>query len=268
VHLVDRVQVSLDGSCPEVHEKIRGRGTFAPTIQGIRNLKKAGMTDITIAFTLTRWNLHDVLNVSALSSGLGVDFSLNRFAPLGRGSLSRDLEVTPLEMLDVFKKLQQQSIKSGKAKLEYIYRQMAQPIRTSCGVGKSYFSVAQDGSIYPCHTLHEPQFLIGNILQKGDIRAMLGSSEVAQRFARLDVDHKEICKDCDVRYFCAGGCPANAYGYSGAIEALDPNCPFYKAVERALLIGWRYDRDLTQNIQKVMSELDREVKFAGRMEDQ
>ena len=256
VGLVDRVQVSVDGSRPEVHECIRGKGTFTPTIQALKNLKEAGVPKVTISMTLTKLNAHDALNVMELASDLEVRFDFNRSTPIGRGRHRDDLSLTPQEVLDVFKAVQEQALKAGHIRLDPLYRQLGRPIRLKCGAGTtSSFSIAPDGSVYPCHVLHQPQFYIGNALYESDLRSMIGNSPVAQRLRELEVDSRPKCKECFVRYFCGGGCPANSYAAHGDIQALDPFCPFYSKFETAIITGWRYDLPPVANVKRVIERL-------------
>lgn len=36
-----------------------------------------------------------------------------------------------------------------------------------------------------------------------------------QQFLRVDVNHKEDCRTCWAKFFCGGGCHANAYQFNG-----------------------------------------------------
>lgn len=41
---LNSIQVSIDGSCAEVHDKSRGKGCFEKAIRGLRLLKEAGFS--------------------------------------------------------------------------------------------------------------------------------------------------------------------------------------------------------------------------------
>jgi len=62
------LQVSIDGSCKDVHDKIRGKGSFEKVIQGIKNLVKNGVNP-SIATTVLSYNpgSGNKLNKSILS---------------------------------------------------------------------------------------------------------------------------------------------------------------------------------------------------------
>ncbi len=255
--LVDRVQVSLDGSRPEIHERIRGKGTFDRTIQGIKNLKRAGVRELTTSLTLNLINLEDAGHVLELAGELGVGFDFSRFTPIGRGYQNQgSMAITSRQMLDVFRMVQQRALEKGTVRMDPLYRQLGRPIRLKCGAGgPSFFSVGPDGSVYPCHVLHKPEFRMGNALAEGDLRSMIRNSPVVRLFAELEVDKRNTCKDCFVRYFCGGGCPANSYMAHGDILAQDPYCPFFHTFEMALLTGWRYDLQPKSIVTRVLERL-------------
>ena len=44
------------------------------------------------------------------------------------------------------------------------------------------------------------------------------------------VDEKDECRDCQWKYWCAGGCPLETYRKTGTYTAKSPNCNIYKAL--------------------------------------
>jgi uncharacterized protein len=44
------------------------------------------------------------------------------------------------------------------------------------------------------------------------------------------VEEKEECASCEWRYYCAGGCPLQAFQTGGSYENKSPNCGIYKAL--------------------------------------
>lgn len=81
-----------------------------------------------------------------------------------------------------------------------------------CGAGLDYVAVAPWGDIYPCHQFVGMEgFLIGNVydgIKRQDIR---------DKFAANSLLTKEHCKECPSKYYCGGGCAANAYNFTGDI---------------------------------------------------
>ncbi|MEZ0328443.1 MAG: radical SAM protein [Dissulfuribacterales bacterium] len=62
---LDYLSFSLDGSCPEVNDPIRGKGVFDVCTRNIRRAVQAGVA-VSSIFTVSRMNLHDLPNMPAL----------------------------------------------------------------------------------------------------------------------------------------------------------------------------------------------------------
>lgn len=98
--------------------------------------------------------------------------------------------------------------------------------RVGCSAGNQMLAIDCDGGVYPCHILMRPELRMGNMSQK-PLTDILAESPLAQFFRHLQVDQIETCKACALRYFCGGGCRANAYSASDNLQAHDPACPLY-----------------------------------------
>jgi uncharacterized protein len=46
----------------------------------------------------------------------------------------------------------------------------------------------------------------------------------------ISVEEKEGCKDCQWKYWCAGGCSLATHRVSGRYDVKSPNCNIYKAL--------------------------------------
>lgn len=171
---VSIVQVSLDGSCPEIHDQIRGENTFSKAIEGIHNLIEVGIP-VRINFVLMKQNAEDLESMIALAISLKVnglrvlsvvDFNENSMINL-------DLN----ESKEIMKKLYNYKLKF-KEKIDII------PVinggnLTSIHRGKNLFSwtsnyatcwagyvscaIDADGFIYPCTFLINTEYKVGNI---------------------------------------------------------------------------------------------------------
>ena len=82
-----------------------------------------------------------------------------------------------------------------------------------CGCGNEYVAVTPDGDIYPCHQfVGEEEYLMGNV-DEG-----ITKPEIQKEFGGCNVYTKKDCKDCFARFYCSGGCAANAYHFQGDIK--------------------------------------------------
>ncbi len=84
---------------------------------------------------------------------------------------------------------------------------------TGCGAGHEYVAVSPDGDIYPCH-----QFVGDESMKLGNVKEEGLKQEISQMFRDSNVYTKPACKDCFAKFYCSGGCPANAIQYGGGIN--------------------------------------------------
>lgn len=101
------IQVSLDGSTPEVHESMRGKGSFAPAVNALRVLCKEGLP-ATVRVTVHAWNIDNLPDVARLlleDFGLP-SFSTNSISSLGtRAKYGDDVFLSPAQRLQAMKVL-------------------------------------------------------------------------------------------------------------------------------------------------------------------
>ena len=84
---------------------------------------------------------------------------------------------------------------------------------TGCGAGGEYLAITPGGDIYPCHQfIGEEEFLMGNV------ETGITDPQVKQRLTRNYLSSKAECRKCWARFYCGGGCHANAYFSNGCLE--------------------------------------------------
>lgn len=95
---------------------------------------------------------------------------------------------------------------------------------SGCGAGHEYMAVAPEGTLYPCHQfVGNPDFALGNV------RDGVQKPEIGLRFRDSHVLSKEKCRDCWARFYCSGGCHANAWNFNGSLRApYDLGCELEK----------------------------------------
>jgi uncharacterized protein len=91
-----------------------------------------------------------------------------------------------------------------------------------CGVGTEYCAVTPAGDIYPCHQfVGEKEFIMGNV-HEVDLNDVYGSLTMphAEAFAQLILPDKPDCQECWAKYYCSGGCAANAWHATGDLNGV------------------------------------------------
>jgi uncharacterized protein len=104
---------------------------------------------------------------------------------------------------------------------------------SGCGAGTEYLAVTPRGDLYPCHQFaDQPEFLMGNV--KDGVTA----TALYEEFKSTCVYTKPKCRDCFARFYCSGGCAANAHKLCGSITDCDEiGCTLQrKRVECAIMI--------------------------------
>ena len=93
-----------------------------------------------------------------------------------------------------------------------------------CGVGTDYVAVTPAGELYPCHQfVGEEQFRLGDVWQG------ITRPEIRAEFAACNLYSKPACGECWAKYYCAGGCPANAYHAGGSIHGVyEDGCELFR----------------------------------------
>ena len=109
-----------------------------------------------------------------------------------------------------------------------VYKRLA-----GCGAGTEYLAVTPWGDLYPCH-----QFVGNEAFKIGDIYNGIDREDIVGQFKLCNVYAKEKCKDCFARFFCSGGCAANAHEFHGNLtEPYEIGCKLErKRVECAIMI--------------------------------
>ncbi|NLM09784.1 MAG: thioether cross-link-forming SCIFF peptide maturase [Clostridiaceae bacterium] len=77
-----------------------------------------------------------------------------------------------------------------------------------CGSGTEYLAVTPQGDLYPCHQFAGiEEFKLGNVFTGID------KQDVVESFRGLNVYTKKSCRDCWAKFYCSGGCAANAWHF-------------------------------------------------------
>ncbi|MEG1847848.1 MAG: thioether cross-link-forming SCIFF peptide maturase [Lachnospiraceae bacterium] len=104
---------------------------------------------------------------------------------------------------------------------------------SGCGSGTEYLAVTPWGDFYPCH-----QFVGQEEFLMGDVDRGIVHTAVREEFKSCNVYAKEKCQQCFAKFYCSGGCAANAHHYSGSItDTYDRGCELQrKRIECAIMI--------------------------------
>ena len=104
---------------------------------------------------------------------------------------------------------------------------------SGCGSGTEYLAVTPWGDLYPCH-----QFVGNEAFLMGNVKEGVTNEALRDKFKSCNVYAKESCRDCFAKFYCSGGCAANAYHFQGDITgAYEIGCILQKKrVECAIML--------------------------------
>ncbi len=240
---LDSIQVSIDGSRPEVHNRSRP-DSFTRALHGLRLLVKHRFP-ATVRVTINRHNVGDLADIARLLlEDVGLPgFSTNEAFPMGSGKcsgesviLTRDQRRQVMNDLAALNEGYEGRISAQAGPLS-LARQVAdiearlargetsRPGRgrlASCGGVFTKLDVRHDGAIVPCTML--PALTMGRI---GEVdlqdawRRHPAINQVRQR-REIPIRSLSTCRDCRYAGFCNGGCPGAVMTQTGELNARDP----------------------------------------------
>jgi len=219
------VVISIDGR-PEVHDHLRktraGTGSYDHIVpKAIKLADTRGQTDYYVRGTFTKHNKdfdRDVLHLADLGFK---QISIEPVVAAEDEEYHLSTDDLP-EINQAYDRLAEAYIERRKQGRGFYFFHFMVDLeqgpcaakRTSgCGVGTEYVAVTPNGDIYPCH-----QFVGNEAFKMGNVSDGSFDYEMQQTFRRSNVFTKEKCVSCWARFYCSGGCAANAYNFSGDIN--------------------------------------------------
>lgn len=237
---INDVQISLDG-LEDVHNSIRGSGSFKRAIKGIEYLQSQSI-DININLTLSRININQIDGLVEFAKKSGISaLSISRLVPCGAGTMLMNDMLTPSQLLNLYKSLAKYGDNDG---FQVISRDPLASICAfegnigdidfpvgGCAAGIFGITIASDGSIMPCRRM---DMVIGNI-NEDSFRDIWAESEILWLLRDRKAYHGN-CGKCEYWAVCRG-CRAVALAVSrasGQNDYLgnDPQCIFFSPCSR------------------------------------
>jgi MoaA/NifB/PqqE/SkfB family radical SAM enzyme/SAM-dependent methyltransferase len=220
-----KFQVSLDGTCAEVNDPIRGRGVFQKASEGLIRLNQLKF-ETSLTAVVTCANLKDLEGLPMLASKLGAQ-SIHLMWLHHRGRIL-DETANPFpeidELLTLFRRVATLSDPLG-----VVFDNAGSLLRRINGQpGVKYdlgnfcwesLCVNQDGQVYPSAALVGiPELSLGNT-HKTALQSLWRNSPVANLFREATVAKNSALADDPFRYFTGGGDMEHIYACRGARRA-------------------------------------------------
>lgn len=238
---LDTIQISIDGSCAEVHDASRGAGSFAKATRAVRLLREARIP-CTCRATLNRHNINDLEALARfLLEDLGLPvFSTNEAIPMGSGCLNQgETALSPLEQLQVMKALERLTARypgritatAGPLSKLQQYREMEHARKTgqkpmtwrmgaltACGGVFNKIAVHHDGTFAACNML--PGVELGRINRDSLVEVWQHHPQLTALRERQALRMRDLpeCCTCDWADYCNGSCPSMAFERTGGFN--------------------------------------------------
>ena len=244
------IGISIDGP-RELHDFYRvdkrGQGTFDRVMRGLRLLQKHGV-DYNVLTTVNRTNAEYPLEVyrflrdEARTSWIQFIPVVERINEKGRtlcqeGTGVSNRSVLPEQLGSFLTCIFDEWVRNDVGKVfvqtfeASARRWLNMPsgmcvFEETCGIG---LALEHNGDLYSCDHFVEPDYLLGNIMEK-EI-SELAASEKQYRFGQDKRDTlPQVCRECSVLFACRGECPKNRFLSTPAGEpGLNYLCEGWKA---------------------------------------
>lgn len=220
------VVLSIDGR-PEVNDRMRlradGRGTYNDILPKIKEMADSrDQNNYYVRGTFTRENLDFSKDVIHLAD---MGFKQISVEPVvaakdtGMDIRSEDLPVLFKEYEElVLEYVNRHKEQSGFNFFHFMLDLDAGPCvikkMKGCGSGHEYLAVTPEGDLYPCHQfVGMDEFKMGNVNDGSEL-----NMNVREMFVRENIYTKQECKQCWAKFFCSGGCAANAWQFNNRLD--------------------------------------------------
>ena len=217
---MQNVVLSLDGR-REVNDRVRqtcsGAGsydTIVPKLQKLAESRK--QRDYYVRGTFTAYNLdfaNDVLHLADLG------FEQTSVEPaVAADSAEYALKEEHLpQLFNEYERLAAEYVKRDFNFFHFMIDLEQGPCvikrLSGCGAGTEYVAVTPEGEIYPCH-----QFVGFDEYKLGDIFDGISNEKIRTKLGGCNVYSKDECRNCWAKFYCGGGCAANAGIYNGDVN--------------------------------------------------
>ncbi len=219
------VQISLDGSTPEVNDAVRGIGSFATALTAMEHLASAGFQGFKLSVVLTRHNAAQLDAFKALADRYGAQLRLTRLRPSGRGAdVWNELHPTAEQQRQVYEWLlaKGEQVLTGDSFFHLSALGAPLPGLNLCGAGRVVCLIDPVGDVYACPFAIHDQFLAGNLREHGGFARVWRESELFLELRRPQA--AGACSSCGLYDNCRGGCMAAKFFTGLPLDGPDPEC--------------------------------------------
>lgn len=220
---MDNVVLSLDGR-KSVNDKMRytvsGGGSYDVILPKLKKMVEARKNKMYyVRGTFTRYNTDFAKDVIHMADQGFKQVSVEPVVTEAKYDYALRKEDLPI-IFDQYDLLAEEIIKRKNTDKEFDLFHFAIDLKqgpciikrvSGCGAGIEYVAVTPEGDIYPCHQfVGNEDFKMGSVHKADSII----QPEIVKSFKDAHIYNKDACKSCWAKFYCSGGCHANAYNFN------------------------------------------------------
>ncbi len=226
-----RVMISLDG-LGQAHNAQRpyvgGQGSFKAVVRGIEIAQQHGLIP-DISITVTGKSAHKLPEIIEWVLERKLPFNLNFYREnelsTSHADLKLDEDAIIQGMLSAYKVVEAYLPRYSLLASLVDRANLSAPHTKTCGVGDNYMVFDHKGRISKCQMhIHKAITTVDVIDPLVVIRSDIHGIQ------NISVEEKEICRSCEWKYWCTGGCSLATFKATGRYDISSPNCNIYRTL--------------------------------------
>lgn len=242
------IGISVDGISDDTNNARVYKDNLPSTNTVLRNIEKLKENDISLGIfsVLTTYNAKHMLKMVQYFVTEGItSFVINPLVLWGSAQNKKSFMATEEQVYEMYRELidwigkynlgNKKNEKVIERNLHWWYKAMSEGVKgymcncSPCGAGIQTIAIGPTGKVYICDQFFgDTKFLLGDIsafrLEK---IVRMGKDKIEQLRNIYSIN---ICKECQWRFVCSGGCTAASYYYNGNMESVAPYCEAYKRI--------------------------------------
>lgn len=226
-----RLMISMDG-LGQANDRQRfyanGKGTYEDVKRGVESALNFGVAPV-ISVTVTGRNASSIADLVSWLLDHGLPFGLNFYRESDLSQSLSDLKYEEQQivegMLAAYRVIERNPPQYSLLACLVDRANLTQEHLYTCGVGNDYLVFDWQGRVSKCQMSLSQS--ISDIYAFDPLLAIRTDRTGLQN---LSVEEKEGCRECEWKYWCAGGCPLLTYRATGRYDVKSPNCDIYRAL--------------------------------------
>jgi uncharacterized protein len=252
-----RLMISMDGlgQYHDAHRHyVNGRGSFTDVAESIDLALSNGLIP-NVSVTVSSRTVDGLHELMAWILERDLPFSLNFYRENNFSATHEDMRLDEQKiingMLKAFKVIENNLPRRPFLGGIVDRANLSVGHTHTCGVGQNYLVFDTQGRVSKCQMRMADTVADASTL---DPLAVIRADKSG--IHNISVEEKEDCRDCQWRYWCAGGCPLETHRATDRYDVKSPNCNIYKALfpealrlEGLRLLKYQDDPEVVQKIE-------------------